>query len=172
MGCDDGKACFNYRMKFNIKIPCSFPRLYFTLYDFNTVSTDQSIGESYISLRRVLKRLLKEGKLSLENKWIPFTHPKDTGEIKGEAKISIFFIQKDEADQRPVGEGQLDPNRDPYLEKPREGRGVNEFLKNTVLDTKSWRLNFDIVGNLKIIGAVVGLLVLFILLFVSPGWLR
>ena len=172
MGCEDGRAIFNYRMKFNIKIPCSFPRLYFTIYDFNTVVNDQSLGECYISLRRVLKRLLKEGKLSLENKWIPLTHPKDPGEIKGEIKISLFLIQKDEADQRPVGEGQKDPNRDPYLEIPKEGRGIKEFIKETILDSKEWKVNFDFFGNLKIFLIVGAVLLLFVLLFISPGWLR
>lgn len=159
-------------MKFNIKLPCSFPRLYFTIYDFNTVSNDQSIGECYISLKRLLKRLLKEGKLALEDKWIPLTHPKDPGEIKGEIKISIFLLHKDDADQRPVGEGQKDPNRDPVLEAPKEGRGVKAFLKGTLLDSSTWKYNFDLMGNLKILLIIGAVILLFVLLFISPGWLR
>jgi len=171
LGCEDGRAVFNYRMKFNIKIPCSFPRLNFTIYDFKTISNDQSIGECYISLKRVLKRLLKEGKLSLEDKWIPFTHSKDPGEIKGEVKISLFLLQKDDADQKPVGEGQKDPNRDPFLEVPKEGRGVKEFFKGTILDTSTWKYNFDIIGNFKMILIIGSVILLFILLFIKPGWL-
>jgi len=68
LGCEDGNAKFNWRMKFNIRIPCTFPRLYFTVFDFNTIASDEAIGECYISLRRVLKRLLQEGKLSIEKK--------------------------------------------------------------------------------------------------------
>jgi len=159
-------------MKFDIKIPCSFPRLYFTLHEFNSLSQDQAIGESYISLRRVLKRLIREGKLALEDKWIPLTHPKDPGDIKGEVKISLYLLQKDEANQRPVGEAQDEPNRDPRLEKPKEGRGVKDFLKNTVLDVKKWDIGADFMKNIKIIIALAVIVIVFILLFVSPGWLR
>jgi hypothetical protein len=172
LGCEDGRAVFNYRLKFNMKLPCSFPRLYFTVYDFNTISNDQSLGECYISLRRVLKRLLKEGKLALENKWIPLTHPKDPGENKGEVKISIYLIQQDEADQKPVGEGQNDPNKDPYLDKPNVGRGIKDFVKDTILDTSGWKMSFDFLGNLKILLIVGAIILIFVLLFISPGWLR
>jgi len=172
LGCEDGKAVYNWRMKFDIKIPCSFPRLYFTLHEFNSLSQDQAIGESYISLRRVLKRLIREGKLALEDKWIPLTHPKDPGDIKGEVKISLYLLQKDEANQRPVGEAQDEPNRDPRLEKPKEGRGVKDFLKNTVLDVKKWDIGADFMKNIKIIIALAVIVIVFILLFVSPGWLR
>ena len=157
-------------MKFDVNIPCSFPRLYFTAYDFNTIENDQAIGECYISLRRVLKRLLREGKISLQNKWIPLTHPKDPGENKGEILISVYLVQKDEADLRPVGEGQKDPNRDPKLEVPKCGRGFNDFLKGTI-DVANWKLKFDFMGNIKIIIVVLLVLFLFIILFISPGLL-
>ena len=115
LGCDDGRGIFNWRMKFPIKFPCTFPRLYFTVYDFNTFSSDDAIGECYISLKRLFKRLLQEGKLVIDKKWIPLTQPKDPGEPKGEILISIYLIQKYEADQNPVGESWDEPNKDPKL---------------------------------------------------------
>jgi len=171
LGCEDGNAKFNWRMKFNIKIPCTFPRLYFTVFDFNTIASDEAIGECYISLRRVLKRLLQEGKLSIEKKWIPLTHPKDPGENKGDILISIFLLQQDEADQKPVGESWDEPNRDPRLEKPKEGRGMLDFLKGSIFDITKWSFNFDFFGNLKIIAAILSVLIIFVILFVSPGLL-
>jgi hypothetical protein len=169
MGCSTGRGEFNWRMKFDIKIPCTFPRLYFTVFDFNTVGADEAIGECYISLRRVLKRLLQEGKLTMHKKWIPLSHPKDPGESKGEILISLYLLQKDEADQRPVGEAQDEPNRDPKLDRPKEGRGLLDFLAGTIFDVRNWKFNFDFFGNLKIILAVMSVLMIFVVLFVSPG---
>ena len=169
MGCSTGRGEFNWRMKFDIKIPCTFPRLYFTVFDFNTVGADEAIGECYISLRRVLKRLLQEGKLTMHKKWIPLSHPKDPGESKGEILISLYLLQKDEAEQRPVGEAQDEPNRDPKLDRPKEGRGLLDFLAGTIFDVRNWKFNFDFFGNLKIILAVMSVLMIFVVLFVSPG---
>jgi hypothetical protein len=156
-------------MKFSIKVPCTFPRLYFTIYDFNTLSSDEAIGECYISLKRIFRRLLQEGKLVIDKKWFPLTQPKDPGETKGEILISIYLLQKYEADQNPVGEAQDEPNRDPRLEKPKEGRGITDFLKGTVFDISSWKFNFSLFGTLKILAILSSILIIFVILFVSPG---
>ena len=71
MGVDDGVAIFNWRMKFPIVVPCTFPRLYFTVNAFNIVGSDETLGECYISLKRVFKKLLQEGQLEIVKKWIP-----------------------------------------------------------------------------------------------------
>jgi len=115
--------------------------------------------------------LLQEGKLSLHNKWIPLSHPKDPGENKGEILISIYLLQQDEADAKPVGESWDDPNHSPKLTKPKVGRGIMDFLKGTFLDFSKWDFNFDFFGNLKIIIGVLATLIIFVILFVSPGLL-
>jgi hypothetical protein len=156
-------------MKFPIKVPCTFPRLYFTVYDFNTLSSDEAIGECYISMKRIFKRLLQEGKLTIDKKWFPLTQPKDPGETKGEICISLSLLQKYEADQNPVGEAQDDPNRDPMLERPTEGRGVLDFLKGSALDISRWNFNFGLWRMFKIISVLGVVLVIFIVLFIQPG---
>jgi hypothetical protein len=156
-------------MKFLIKVPCTFPRLYFTCYDFNTLSADESVGECYISLKRIFKRLLQEGKLTIDKKWIPLSSNRDSGEDKGDILISVYLLQKFEADQQPVGEAQEDPNRDPKLEKPTEGRGVLDFLKGTAFDVSSWKFNFDLFGAFKTLAIIGSILMIFVILFVSPG---
>ena len=168
LGCTDGRAVFNWRMKFPIKIPCTFPRLYFAVYDFNAFSSDDAIGQCYISLKRIFKRLLQEGRLNIEKKWIPLTSIDDPGEIKGEILYSIYLLQKYEADQNPVGEAQDEPNRDPKLEKPKEGRGITDFLKS-VIDVSGWKFNFSLFGFMKYMGLIGIILIIFVILFVSPG---
>lgn len=169
LGCSDGRAVFNWRMKFNIKIPCTFPRLYFSAYDFNTFSSDEAFAECYISLKRIFRRLLQEGKLVIDKKWFPLTHPKDPGEDKGEVLISIYLLQKFEADQNPVGEARDEPNRDPKLETPKEGRGVLDFLKGTAFDISGWKFNFSLFGCIKIVAILGTLLIIFVVLFIAPG---
>ncbi len=156
-------------MKFPIEIPCTFPRLNFRVFDFNTLSSDEAIGECYISLKRVFKKLLQQGELVLDKKWIPLTKTNDSGDVEGEILISIYFVPKDIANLNPVGEAQDEPNRDPKLERPKEGRGMLDFLKGTFLDIGSWSFNFDLFGSLKILAILSTVLMIFVVLFVSPG---
>lgn len=156
-------------MKFLIKVPCTFRRLYFTLYDFNTLSEDEAVGECYISLKRIFKRLLQEGKLTIDKKWIPLSYKRDSGEVKGDILISIYLLQKIEADQSPVREAQQEPNKDQKIEKQIEGRGVLDYLKETALDVSSWKFNFDLFGAFKTLAIIGSILMIFVILFVSPG---
>lgn len=153
-------------MKFPITIPCTFPRLYFNCVDFNTFGADETIGEAYISLKRLFKKLLQEGRLTIDKKWIPFSHPKDPGEPKGEVQISVYFLQKFEADQDPVGESWDEPNKNPKLERPKVGRGIGDFLKGFPFDFK---FDFDLFGSIKVLIAIALVLFIFVILFVSPG---
>jgi hypothetical protein len=57
LGSEDGNGVFNWRMKFPLTIPCPFPRLRFTVYDFETLGADESLGECVISFRKILKKL-------------------------------------------------------------------------------------------------------------------
>lgn len=164
-GCDDGWAVWNWRMKFPFIVPCTFPRLYLNCIDFNVFKGDETIGEAYISFKRVFKKLLQEGQMTIEKKWIPFSHPKDPGEPKGELNISIFIVDKFEADQNPVGESWDEPNRNPFLERPTAGRGLGDFLKGISFPSFNW----DFLGFFKFIAILGAVAILVVILFVSPG---
>ena len=80
--------------------------------------------------------------------------------------MSLMIIPAFEAEAKPVGEAQEEPNRDPYLERPTEGRGVGDFLKGTALG----RFKFPAFGRLiKIIMGAIITIVLVIILFIKPG---
>jgi hypothetical protein len=49
-------------------------------------------------------------------------------------------LSKEKAEKEPVGDGQNEPNRDPYLEKPKEGRGVAAFLKGGAFSFGLWKI--------------------------------
>jgi len=166
MGCKDGNAIYNWRMKFPITLPCTFPRLYFCVYDFNAFGANDCLGVCYISLKRVFKRLLKEGRLVFDKKWLPLSSTEDPGELKGEIEYSVYLIQKYDADQNPVGESWDEPNRDPKLERPKVGRGIGDFLGGFSFD---FSFNFDLFGNLKCMIMVFMAFMTICVLFIAPG---
>jgi len=47
----DGRGIYNYRFKFNVEVPCQFPRLKFQVYDFGLLK-DEAIGESILNLKK------------------------------------------------------------------------------------------------------------------------
>lgn len=107
--------------------------------------------------------------MSIEKKWIPLTHLEDPGESRGEICYSIYLVPKHEADQEPVGEGQNEPNKEPKLERPKVGRGITDFLAGTLLDFSEWKFNFSLFGSLKVLAILALVLIIFVILFVSPG---
>lgn len=57
----------------------------------------------------------------------------------------MSIVTKEEADNHPVGEAQEEPNINPRLEKPTEGRGIKAFLAGTFIDPSKWALpNFGL----------------------------
>jgi hypothetical protein len=166
-GSEDGNGIFNWRMKFDFELPCNFARIRMVAYDFSTFGTDEMISEVVLDLARYFRRVMKEGKLSQEEQWIdlivPGEHPKPGGKVL----ISFTILSFAEAENTPVGEGQNEPNRDPELEKPEEGRGVTDFLKGTALDVSKWSLfNFGLLKKLLLLLSLIGTVVV---LFIYPG---
>lgn len=53
-GSKDGYGVFNWRMKFNFRTPCQFPRMKVTVYDFSPFGTNENIGDATISLKRLI----------------------------------------------------------------------------------------------------------------------
>lgn len=52
MGSTDGNGEFNWRMKFQFKTPCQFPRMKISVHDFSVFGASPIIGEATISLKR------------------------------------------------------------------------------------------------------------------------
>lgn len=58
--CRDGSASFNWRMKFNVKLPCKFPYLNLQLYDRDIAKYNDLIGEAVLDLGQYFKRANKD----------------------------------------------------------------------------------------------------------------
>ena len=62
----------------------------------------------------------------------------------------MSLVTKEEANNHPVGEAQDEPNENPQLEKPTEGRGLGAYLKGSFLDVSRWSLpGFSLFSLLK-----------------------
>jgi len=66
------------------------------------------------------------------------THPNYPKGLRGEVEIQMSLVTKEEAENNPVGDAQDDPNENPTLEKPTEGRGFGAFFKGSFLDVSRW----------------------------------
>jgi hypothetical protein len=127
MNSKDGKGVFNWRMKFDLKVPCEFPRLKFQVLDAGVVS-DEAIGETTLSLKNTLKKLKKEGSVSVPKSFVTFVDPTNPDDERGMMLFSMDILMKEDAKQEPVGEAQNEPNKNPWLKKPIAGRGLGDAV--------------------------------------------
>lgn len=163
----DGYAIYNWRMLFEIQLPCAFPRLKIVAYNMATFGSDESIGEVTLKFDNIISKLRTEGRYEAPPKRVKLLNVKKGGLEMGEVMISLKVIQSSEAAGLPVGEGQDEPNTDPYLEKPKVGRGIGDFLKS--LDF-GFSFNFGLIFMIIKYGAMVGgLLTMIGVLFINPA---
>jgi len=166
-GSSDGHGIFNWRMKFPISVPSSYPRIQLSVVDAKFFGSDDSIGTRVMSLKRNIKRLMAENRYVSPPGRVDLFHPNFKGETRGSVLMSVTIIPKAEAEAKPVGEAQEEPNRDPYLERPTEGRGFGDLLKGA-------GFKFNLFGFLfrRILKYILGLVistVITMILFVKPG---
>lgn len=81
------------------------------------------------------------------------------------------ILSKQEAELSPVGEAQDDPNENPKLEKPSEGRGVGDrILAATNIDVGKIQIpKMNFMRNFIIMGVVFGVIivVLIVIMFLK-----
>lgn len=165
----DGYCIYNWRMTFDLSLPCSFPRLKIVAFDMATFGSDESIGEVTLKFDTIMNKLKNEGRYESPQRKVKLRNIKAGGTEAGDVLISFKIIQTSEAASNPVGDGQDEPNTDPVLEKPKMGRGMGDFFKS--LDFKfnfSFGLLFIIMQYVALAGAGV---MIFAVLFINPGLL-
>lgn len=73
------------------------------------------------------------------------------------------ILTKPAADGQPVGDAQDEPNVNPYLVKPTEGRGLADFFKGAGFGMGNFMLYVKIFAGLFVTVLAV------MILFVKPG---
>lgn len=134
-----GWGSFNWRFKFDLKIPCDFPRIKVTIFDAGLI-TDEVIGEGTLNLKKTINKLEKEGSISIPKTYITCWNPNKPAEEGGCLMFSMDILTKDEADADPVGESWDEPNQNPFLKKPTAGRGVAAAFGEGGFN---WSFDFD-----------------------------
>ncbi|EGR29195.1 hypothetical protein IMG5_161110 [Ichthyophthirius multifiliis] len=166
-GSENGNGVYNYRMKFPLCIPCIFPRLRIQVFEFSTIGADENLGETVITLKNIIKKLQINGSFELATSKYLLEHPKFPDQYRGDISLSMSIISKQLAESQPVGEAQEDPNENPFLEKPKEGRGINNFLKGSSFDFSGWGLG--ILKYVKCLAILAVVVCIIIILFIQPG---
>lgn len=82
--------------------------------------------------------MTKEGKCETSVVRLFLTHPDFPKTTRGEVDVQMSLVTKEEADNHPVGEAQDEPNENPQLEKPTEGRGVINYIKDDLVQGAKW----------------------------------
>eukprot|EP00469_Lotharella_globosa_P005541 CAMPEP_0167793706 /NCGR_PEP_ID=MMETSP0111_2-20121227/13347_1 /TAXON_ID=91324 /ORGANISM="Lotharella globosa, Strain CCCM811" /LENGTH=1364 /DNA_ID=CAMNT_0007686929 /DNA_START=58 /DNA_END=4149 /DNA_ORIENTATION=+ len=117
----EGNADWNWRMIFNLKLPCKNPRLTVSVWDENVLGSNEALGEVVLNLQSFFARCLLErtDKVRDKRKVVTFEHSSHRGTPIGSVKLEMAMYTKAAAEERPAGEAQNEPNVDPYLPNPK-----------------------------------------------------
>eukprot|EP00792_Barthelona_sp_PAP020_P008050 TRINITY_DN3192_c0_g6_i1.p1 TRINITY_DN3192_c0_g6~~TRINITY_DN3192_c0_g6_i1.p1 ORF type:complete len:1301 (+),score=392.31 TRINITY_DN3192_c0_g6_i1:429-3905(+) len=117
---EDGTGAFNWRFKFNFKLPAKMPRLKLQIWDQALIESNDCIAEANISLYRLFDKMLLKGQDSIDVKkqWISLRHPNTGTKEQGKIEVELSIVRKEYADDHPVGLGREEPNRCPVLNEP------------------------------------------------------
>ena len=164
-GCKTGRAVFNWRMKFQIGND-EFPRLKLQIFDTGLAGAE-AIGETTLNLANSIKLLKKVGTLEDKKIWVQFSNPQKPDTPSGYCLIQLQVKHEADAENEPVGEAQDEPNKDPVLKRPTEGRSWGDTLSGLGLGMPNIALP-DFFGLIKrvIIAAMVAMGLFFVMFLI------
>jgi len=131
--CKDGQtAVFNWRMVYpNIKMPVTVCNLLVTLNHYEMTGTT-FIGSTNISLKKFVEKVARDSDaLTIGPNDCKFASV-DSGsddESVGTATMTMYVLTQGEASARKVGIAREEPNDDPQLITPTEGRDWGTYLE-------------------------------------------
>jgi hypothetical protein len=110
--------------------------------------------------------LVKEGRIDIPKTWLSFNSPNEKHDECGQLLISMQILPKSDAELSPVGEAWDEPNENPKLEKPTEGRGVGDrIMAASGIDVSKISMpQVNFFRNFIIIGIVFGVVVIVLIL--------
>lgn len=173
-GADDGMGTFNWRLIFDLKVPCRDPRLMLRVWNDKFI-TDDPLAEVTLDLSRDFLRARRENNvIELPRGSIRLTHPAFPGDVCGVLDLEGLLLPQDEAVMRPVGAGHEEPNEDPFLdpEDPhrkahRDYMGNLAIVKNVQALAGGIFMGAKIMTVLYILGGAMGSIVFVITTIVT-----
>ncbi|KAF4669143.1 hypothetical protein FOL47_002706 [Perkinsus chesapeaki] len=113
----DGTATFNWRMLFDMEVPCHDPVIKLQLYHNPLLGQKVALGEATLDLVHDTLRCRRTRRaVELPRGQIPLSNPAYPGQSRGMIDCQMKLLPIEEANAMPVGSGRDLPNRDPYLD--------------------------------------------------------
>jgi len=137
-----GAAVFNWRIVFpKIVLPTKACIIAIDLYDYNLIAGDVPIGSTSLDIRKFVDKvgssmdtMVKEhAKLRFKS-----SLDEDEGVNIGEVDLDMMIMPQSEANLKPAGIERNEPNENPQLMTPMEGRGWDSILPNLAFSLPSF----------------------------------
>lgn len=174
--CEDGDLKYQWRCVWNkILLPTPSCVLQLTAYNHATLGPSTYLGETNIDLSRHLDALAKtlqpqylEGEARVTKARLfggdtAMGKAEGSVEFVGWVKVSVQMMTQKEADGRKVGLARFEPNRDPRLIKPAEGRQWGDLV--TVSGLLPDFGYYMLVARLTVVLICIGLIILFLTIY-------
>ena len=139
--CQDGKASFNYRLKFPISSPGTSGIFNLQIWDRDVFKSNDYIADTSLDLSEAINDAVETGKpISFNKKYIETVYKENAEDLKiefhdededsiwiqlnnktsdaGKVRIQIDIMPKGMAEANPVGAGRDSPNHSPFLPPP------------------------------------------------------
>jgi hypothetical protein len=141
-GSTDGHAVFNWRIVFpKITMPTKSCILDLILYDYNLLAGDTPIGSISLDIRKYLEKVaVSMDTIQKDDNKLQFTSKadEDVGVNVGEILFDMTVMPQTEALSKPAGIERQDPNENPQLLTPKEGRDWDSVLPSLAFSIPSF----------------------------------
>lgn len=149
-GSKDGHAVFNWRIVYTqIKLPTVSCMTSINVYHKGgALGTDKNVWKIKLDLRKWLDIFAKsQASVFIDKNWVQDEKDddpdhKDDDTPPPEVLLSVHIVSQIEASQRKVGKGREEPNENPVLSVPEDGRGWDDYLAGSVFNFSNTFPNF------------------------------
>jgi len=139
-----GSAVFNWRIVYpEIVLPSKACIIDVGLYDYNLIAGDVPIGSTSLDIRKFVDKVGSSmDTMTKEHSKLRFKSSldEDEGQNIGEVDLDMMVMPQSEAKVKPAGIERSDPNENPQLMTPMEGRGWDSILPSFAFSLPSFGL--------------------------------
>jgi hypothetical protein len=131
-GCETGKAVFNWRIVYpRIIMPVQSALLQITVFNYSLIGGNTFLGELNIDVKKYLEKVNATAeRMDMDHTMLPIKWPdQEADPDPGFVEVSLTVLMQQEANGNQVGKAREEPNQDPQLITPIDGRGWGDFLK-------------------------------------------
>jgi hypothetical protein len=158
-GCDDGKSVFNWRIVYpRIIMPVQSALMQITVFNYSLIGGNTFLGELNLDVKKYLEQVNANAeRLDMEHTFLPIKWPdQEADPDPGFVEVSLTVLMQQEANGNGVGKARDEPNQDPQLITPIDGRGWGDFLKGFGFNfaLPNWQ-KFVAIIVLGVLGALV-----------------